>query len=185
MNWFRTTIVSIAALAFVGVLTAGAVTYYLNPITLCDATLGTSQCAAVHSDGSVQIDTPTSANLYSAITSPPPLGTSGGWTPSFKNGLSTTVFSIKSSAGWLGKAQCDNPNTGEVFLQIFNVASGSVTLGTTVPTDILPLEPGLNNGWVMALPGVQYGTAMSAAVTTTPTGSTAPTTTVNCSFAYH
>jgi hypothetical protein len=58
-----------------------------------------------------------------------------------------------------------------------------VTLGTTAPTDILPLAPGLNNGWIMALPGMQYGTAILAAVTTTPTGSTAPTTAVNYTFA--
>lgn len=115
----------------------------------------------------------------------PQVTTTGGWTPVFKASLSTTVFSIKSSAGQLAKVTCDGTNTVLAYLQIFNLASGSVSLGTTTPVDVEPLQVGLNSGFAMSGEGLQFGTAISAAVTTTPTGSTATGTPPNCSFAYN
>ena len=45
---------------------------------ICDATLGTAQCAAVSATGNLQVDTPSSSsNLYTAITSPPNVNVNG------------------------------------------------------------------------------------------------------------
>jgi hypothetical protein len=113
----------------------------------------------------------------------PTLGiASGGWTPLTKTGLSTTVTAIKPSAGQLGFAQCDNPNTSITYVQIFNLAAGSVTLGTTAPVQLIPIPANLSNGFVTNIVGIQYSTAISAAATTTPTGSSAPVTAINCTF---
>jgi len=119
------------------------------------------------------------------LNTTPKVSTTGGWTPLTKTSLSTTVFAIKSSGGQLSKAMCDGTNTAIAYLELFNVASGSVTLGTTAYTDFVPLQPGLNSGFVESGPGEQFGTAMSAAVVTTLGGSTATGTPPNCSFAYN
>jgi hypothetical protein len=121
-----------------------------------------------------------------AINSPPPLGTTGGWTPLLVTALTNAAQAIKSSGGQLGFAQCDNNNAAWTYIQIFNVAFGSVTVGTTVPLQVIPIAPSLSNGFVMNLQGMQFGTAMSAAATTTPKGAAAPATnTINCTFGYN
>lgn len=128
------------------------------------------------------VDTGTSGNLINAVKSPPGLATTGGWTPVVKTGIVGTVLSIKASAGWLGKVQCDNNNSAWSYLQVFNAATGSVTLGTTVPIDMLPLAPNFSNGFAGNMVGVQFGTAISVAATTTPTGATPVASGLNCAF---
>lgn len=113
------------------------------------------------------------------------LGTTGGWTPGVQAALSTTVESIKSSAGQLGKMLCYNPNSSTAYVQIFNIASGSVTLGSSVAVDVVPIPATLNGGFTLPLPGEQFSTAISFAATTTATGSTAPATALTCSYVYN
>ena len=69
----------------------------------------------------------------------------------------------------------------KLFLQIFNVASGSVTLGTTLPDVIVPVPAGETGRTMHGRAefqgihgGLDMATAISYAVTTTATGSTAP-----------
>lgn len=126
------------------------------------------------------------AGILTAMQTSVPLGTTGGWTPVVKPALSTTVVAIKpSGSGWLGKAQCDGINTALAYLELFNVAPGSVILGTTAYLDAVPLQPGLNSGFVLDTIGEQFGTAISAAVVSTLGGSTATGTPPNCAFAYN
>jgi hypothetical protein len=114
------------------------------------------------------------------------LGISGGWTPKLLNALSTTVVSVKSSAGQLGMLYCYNPNSVQAYVQVFNVASGSVTLGTTSPTGgSYPIAPTSTGGLAMSSIGIQFSTAISVAATTTATGSTALTTAIDCNAAYN
>lgn len=110
----------------------------------------------------------------------------GAWTPLRASAISTTVVAIKSTTGQLGVAQCYNPNTLQVYLQVFNLPSGSVTLGSTSPTLSIPIAPTNTGGFALAFPGgFQFNGGMSAAVTTTATGSTAPSTAADCNFGFN
>jgi len=113
------------------------------------------------------------------------LGTSGGWTTTIQGALSTTVQSVKSSAGQLGRVYCYNPNASVAYVQIFNATTGNVTLGSTTPTDFVPIAATATGGWAKSPVGDQYSTAISVAATTTYNGSTAPGTALPCSFDYN
>jgi hypothetical protein len=95
------------------------------------------------------------------------------------------VTAIKASAGQLGKMLCYNPNATAAYVQIFNIASGSVTLGTSVAVDTVPVPATSTAGFILPLPGENYATAISFAATTTATGSTAPGTALTCSYGYN
>lgn len=102
--------------------------------------------------------------------------TTSGWSFFSNSALSNTVTAVKASAGKLGGYVIGNPNASAIYIQVFNKAVGSVTLGTTVP-DMVFLIPGAANGAganVEFTQGIPLGTAITVAVTTTPTGSTAP-----------
>jgi hypothetical protein len=110
----------------------------------------------------------------------------GGYLPGAAASLSTTVTAIKASSGWLGKMLCNNPSSSIAYVQIFNIAAGSVTLGSSAPVDIVPVPPNsLNGGFTLPFPGERFSTAISFAATTTPTGSTPPSTALTCGYGYN
>lgn len=127
------------------------------------------------------------ANQGTAGATPWPVtvvpSTSQGWGPFLANGLSTTVKTVKASAGELGAYHCLNPNASAVYIQIFDAASGSITLGTTVPKLSLGL-PAAAAGNVEWANGINFATAINVAATTTAAGSTAPGTAVDCNFGF-
>ena len=88
--------------------------------------------------------------------------------------LSNTATAVKASAGQLGGWSFRNTHTSDTFIQLFNVAAGSVTLGTTVPTMVLPIPAnnGINQEFLTM--GITFDTAITAACTATRTGSGAP-----------
>lgn len=108
-------------------------------------------------------------------------------TPYFNNALSTTVQTVKSSAGILMFAEFSNPNTVDAFIQIFDVSS--VTLGTTTPTLSLLVPGGASSTLrgaqdkALAWP-VNFATNIKIAATTTPTGLTAPSTAITVNLGY-
>jgi hypothetical protein len=109
--------------------------------------------------------------------------TTAGGTSIYSGSITNTVTSVKSSAGQLYGWHLYNPNASAAYVQIFNLATGSVTLGTTGPTMALTLPA--NSGATMNLPqGIPFGTAISIAVTTTRTGSTAPGSSCDLNFFY-
>ena len=109
---------------------------------------------------------------------------SAGWTPSLANGLTTTPKTVDASAGVLGFVQCYNPNSSQIYVQVFNAASP--TLGTTTPVLSIPIGPTSTGGLAMSSYGVALGgSAIVIAATTTVNGSTAPSTAPDCNVGYH
>ncbi len=92
--------------------------------------------------------------------------------------LSTTVTAVKASAGNLYSVTIISPSdaTADAYVQVFNVAAASVTLGTTAP-DLVFKCPFGKTVTFLVVPGDddndQFSTAISHAATTTATGSTA------------
>ncbi len=81
--------------------------------------------------------------------------------------------------------QCKNPNPSEVWIQVFDLASGSVTLGTTTPKMAWPIPAA--GYWEDPFPGEMrpaFATAITVAAATTATGATAPATGLSCNFLY-
>jgi len=67
-----------------------------------------------------------------------------------------------------------------LYLQLYNAASP--TVGTTAPTMVLPIPAGLASSFATAtykfsanIGGINFGTALALAVTTTHDGATGPT----------
>jgi len=114
------------------------------------------------------------ANTTPWLTSLQP-ATSGGWSVSSQTALTNTAVSVKASAGQLGGYMFFNPNSSVEYIQVFNVASGSVTLGATTPTYVIPI-PAAAAANIEFANGIAHSTAITVAATTTATGSSAPTT---------
>lgn len=98
--------------------------------------------------------------------------------------LSSTKQAVNASAGNLYGYHIYNPNSVVIYVQLFNVASASVTVGSTAPTAVLAVPAG---GWADAPPSgppITFATALTIAATTTSTGSTAPTTALLCNMWY-
>lgn len=96
-------------------------------------------------------------------------------TPFQVNNLTNAKQQIKASAGRIYYYHFYNPNGAVAYIQLFDVASASITLGTTPPTRVVAVPPNS----VIDTPffiGQSYGTAINLAATTTATGSSAPTT---------
>lgn len=89
--------------------------------------------------------------------------------------LTATAQAIKASAGTLQGYYIYNPNSSAAYVQFYNTASGSVTVGTTAPLFMLTIPA--TSAANLALPqGIQFSTAMSWAATSTAGGNGAPTT---------
>lgn len=138
--------------------------------------------------GKVGIDQ-TTVGSTNAVTPIP--ASNSGWSFAYYSGLTNSVQQIKGTAGTFGGyLWLYNPNTATTFIQVFNKASASVTLGTTAPDYVIAL-PGVasasatgsaaNMEMVM---GIAMSTGISVAATTTATGSTAPTNTLSATFLY-
>lgn len=115
--------------------------------------------------------------------------TAGGWlTANFTNGdtftpLTNAAQAIKASAGQLGGWYIYNPNAVVSYVNIYNVASGSVTVGTTTPKMNLAIPAGAAAN-VELVNGIEFDTAMSLSATTTGGGNTAPTTALDVMIWY-
>lgn len=116
-----------------------------------------------------------------------PLGSaSGGLSVKTLPALTNTAIAVKAAAGQVYKGQCSNADaTHWAYLQLFNVAAASVTMGTTAPADFVGIPPGSNTGFTLSLVGEQFSTAISAGVASSSTGGTAPTTTLDCTVAFN
>ena len=100
--------------------------------------------------------------------------TSGGLSSASSNATALTV--VKGSAGQLYGYDIGNSGSAAVYVQFFNAATtGAVTLGTTTPLfqTWIPAGGGRN---VSFDSGIAFSSGIVVAVTTTRTGSTAPST---------
>lgn len=104
--------------------------------------------------------------------------TTGGLSTYYDSDLDETAVSVKASAGTIYAIEAFNTTDAPLFLQLFNVASGSVTVGTTTPTNQWVIPGNANSdgaGFTFNVPqGIAYGTAITAACTTDSEGSAAP-----------
>lgn len=89
--------------------------------------------------------------------------------------LSNTATAVKASAGNLHGWAFRNTHTADTFVQWFDLATGSVTLGTTVPrfVTVVPANNGINQEF-LPMP-FWFATAITYAGTATRVGSGAPT----------
>lgn len=89
------------------------------------------------------------------------------------NAVGATVTAVKASAGNLFGFSLINNNAAAVFVEFWNVATGSVTLGTTTPTCVFVIPA---SGTLTVQPGslalMNSGTAISVAAVTAYNGST-------------
>jgi hypothetical protein len=100
------------------------------------------------------------------------------------------VNSIKASSAKVFWVQLDNSlNVSSSYVKLFNLASGSVTLGTTAPDEVLfiPASSIVTVFYMTgAAPGKTFGTALSYAVVTTAgtAGTTSPSSAVVLTVSY-
>lgn len=99
--------------------------------------------------------------------------------------LTNSAQAIKASAGQLFGWYIFNPNTVTVWIQIYNTAAASVTVGTTNPAMVFGVPAGSAANVVNPM-GIEFTNAgfSAAAVMTTAGGNTAPTTAVDANFFY-
>ena len=105
--------------------------------------------------------------------------------------MGNTVDGIKSSSAKVYSLTVDNSANGGAasYVKLFNLASGSVVLGTTAPDEIIYIPSGAivtHNFQTSAAPGKTFGSALSAACVTAggTAGVTAPASSVVVSITY-
>lgn len=101
----------------------------------------------------------------------------------YDSSMGATAQEVKASAGSLYGYHLINPNTTIAYVQIFNTASGSVTVGTTTPIMLLAIPPQGSLEMVFTIP-ISFSTAIVYACTTTIGGNTAMTTPPYGTFFY-
>lgn len=104
--------------------------------------------------------------------------------------IGATVDGIKASSALVLWLTVDNSANGAAsYIRLWNVASGGVTNGSTVPDMVLLVPANQVQTFVFqtsASAGLTFGTALSAAASTTggTVGSTAPSSAVTLTLAY-
>lgn len=102
--------------------------------------------------------------------------------------VTATVELLRTGNVVLMAVEVENPNTDPVYLQLFDAAAVTdVTIGTTTPTDtrMIPAGAGggVNTSRLIEIPR-RFGLGLCYAITTTRSGSTAPSTACPCNFTH-
>lgn len=120
-----------------------------------------------------------------------PVGTPTGLIEFTDTAMGNTVDAIKSSSAVVYSVVIDNSqNIGAAcYVKIFNLAAGSVTLGTTSPDEIIYVPAGKVITHTMstgAIPGKIFANSLSAACVTTggTAGTSAPASSVAVTVQY-
>lgn len=96
--------------------------------------------------------------------------TTGGATPYYNSDLDENKVAMKGSAGTVYGWHFVNLTAADLFVRFWDVASGSVTNGTTAPTFVIPVpvsstvHGGVTVCWPM---GIAFATAITIACSTT------------------
>jgi len=104
--------------------------------------------------------------------------------------IGATVDAVKGSSAKVYWIIVDNSqNVAASYVKLYNVASGSVTVGTTAPDEVILVPASVVITQVYSTgagPGKTFGTALSAACVTTggTAGTTAPSSSVVVTIAY-
>jgi hypothetical protein len=102
-------------------------------------------------------------------------------TPGVLSALAGTVTAVSTSSVRLTTLSCYNTNASASYVQLFAASTANVTLGTTAPNFVLSL-PASQSVTFNMYPGIGFNGALSAAATTTATGSTGVSTGVVCGY---
>lgn len=98
--------------------------------------------------------------------------------------LTNSAQAIKASAGSLGGWFIYNPNSVAAYVQLYNTAAASVTVGTTNPLFMITIPPGSAANAEFSM-GIAFSNAgWSAAATSTAGGNGALTTALDAVFFY-
>lgn len=151
-TWDRIRTVGTGVLSASAVLTAGSA--LVGKVGIDQTTPGTTNAV---------VDTPVTSGGLSIVT----------------GSVGATATAIKASAGQLYGYHLFNTTAAVAYVQIFNVAAASVTLGTTAPTFSIGI-PASGGVTVNFDKGIAFGTAISFGCTTTRAGSTGAT--CDCNF---
>lgn len=98
--------------------------------------------------------------------------------------LTNSAQAIKASAGQLYGWYIYNPNATAAYVNIYNIAAASVTVGTSTPqmNIVIPATSAAN---ILGAVGIEFTNAgFSASATTTGGGNTAPGTALEANFFY-
>ncbi len=147
----------------------------------------TGSLTATIPSGSSVITTQANGASLNANVYPTALSTTTGATAYFTNSLSTTVLTVKGSAGNMYNMTAINQNTVDAYIQFYD--TGSPSVGTTAPTYsfLVPagvastIAGGFSEQWVVPL---TFSTNIKIAATTTATGSSAPSTNIVVNIGY-
>lgn len=132
-----------------------------------------------NSIGTVQIgNTPNSTPILTTQTP----STVGGLS-TYSGSIGATATAIKAGSGQLYGYYIYNSNSSTAYVQIFNIATVGITLGSSTPVLSLGIPAGAGANVEFAN-GIFFGTAISFACTTTRGGSSAPSNTVDVNFLY-
>lgn len=108
--------------------------------------------------------------------------------PHFNNAATNTITTVKPSAGFIGFLEASHPNPNDIFIQFFD-SSVSITVGSTTPiySLIVPAGDGTLRGAMDKHPAMRliFSNSIKYAVTTTPTGSTAPASNATVNIGYN
>lgn len=97
----------------------------------------------------------------------------GGLTQHKTDALVATATSVKASAGQVYGYHISNQSSADAYLHFYNIASGSVTVGSSTRTRTIFIPQGGVIDSAFAF-GLTFSTAITIAATTTITGSSAP-----------
>src|ERR1035437_10211073 len=95
-----------------------------------------------------------------------------------------TLVVAQATPGLLCYWNISNPNTGLVYVQFFDAnTTAGITLGSTAPKFFIAVPPsnGVTDG--VTTPGIAFQSGIVIAVTTTPTGASAPSSAVPLTLA--
>ena len=158
-----------------------------NALRVTLASDGTGVVAATQSgtwnvtnvSGTVSLPTgaaTSAAQLAAGHTVAPIVGTTGGATPYYNDGVATEA-SVKGTAGQIYFIHAVNLTATVKWLQLFNGTTGTYVPGTTTPTNefAIPTQGDTNGaGFVVPIPmGLAYGTAITIFISTAQGGGTA------------
>lgn len=120
------------------------------------------------------------ASDQAAIPTQQTPATSGGMGLPFSAAVTSTKVQVKGAAGQVYGWSIMNNGSVPCYIQVFNLASASVTVGTTVPDYVIPIpapSSGTNGaGQVIEISlGIAHSTGITLACTTTRGGSTTAT----------
>lgn len=140
-----------------------------------DLAVGYASGAGPNVAGGAYVPVQGTLNIFSGAVTPAANASLGSGTSTFFSAsLGAIVTSVKGSAGKLHGWQFYNPNTIDVFVQVFDLVTASVALGTTAPKKSVWVPSSGESDYMTAL-GIAHATAISISATTTANGSLPPT----------